>query len=198
MTTGWIIFFAVFLAVIAVGLYVYLRIRKKIRAISMEAFGTPDFVAGVKAMETEAETRPRSLSGCDTIVMPRILADFPDFDPTLAKTYAKRALTQHLQGKEALRIHNVVFCRYFEAREQKTILMQAAVQYRENGRLTQKRYELLYAHLLQAQAGGAAVAANCPQCGGAIGFGMMDCPYCGSRVAGLLKGAWEFTEIREC
>ena len=197
MKTGTIIFLAVFLGVVAVGGYGYFRVRKKVRDFSRQAFGTPDLLAGFKSVETEAEITPRSLSGCDSILLPRILEDFPDFDPTLAKTYARDALRKHLAGKEEVRVHNVVFARYLRAVSQKTIVMQAAAQYREGGRLQQKRYDLHYAYLLQGKGGDETVAANCPNCGGAIGFGMKECPYCGSRLAVLLEGAWDFTEIQE-
>lgn len=197
MKTGTILFLAVFLGVVAVGGYVYFRMREKVREFSRQAFGTPDLLAGLKNAETEAEITPRSLSGCDSILLPQILADFPDFDPTLAKTYARDALRKHLSDKAEVKIHNVVFARYHRAATQKTIVMQAAAQYRESGRLQQKRYELNYAYVLQGQGGDATAAANCPNCGGAIGFGQKECPYCGSRLAIILEGAWDFTEIRE-
>ncbi len=197
MDRGWIIFFAVFLGVAAVGLFVYFKVRQKVRDFSQTAFGTPDLVAGFKSVETEAETTPRSLSGCDSILLPQILRDFPDFDINLAKSYGRDALRQHLSDKGGLRIHNIVLFRYLRSLSQKTIVMQAAAEYLENGRKVQKRYDLSYSYVLQGQGGAPETAASCPHCGGAIGFGQTECPYCGSRLAVAMLGAWEFTQIQE-
>ena len=197
MDRDWIIFFAVFLGVAAVGLFVYFKVRQKVRDFSQTAFGTPDLVAGFKSVETEAETTPRSLSGCDSILLPQILRDFPDFDINLAKNYGRDALRQHLSDKGGLRIHNIVLFRYLRSLSQKTIVMQASAEYSENGRKVQKRYDLSYSYVLQGQGGAPETAASCPHCGGAIGFGQTECPYCGSRLAVAMLGAWEFTQIQE-
>ena len=197
MDRDWIVFLAIFLGVAAVGLFVCFKVRRKIRDFSETAFGTPDLMAGLRSVETEAETAPRSLSGCDSILLPQILRDFPDFDVTLAKNYGKDALREHLAGKEGLRIHNIVLFRYLRSLSQKTILMQAAAEYLENGRRVQKRYDLSYSYVLQGQGGAPEAAASCPHCGGVIGFGQTECPYCGSRLAVAMLGAWKFTQIQE-
>ena len=44
---------------------------------------------------------------------------------------------------------------------------------------------------------GDTVAANCPNCGGAMGYGQAQCSYCGSRVAHVLKNTWTITKIEE-
>jgi endogenous inhibitor of DNA gyrase (YacG/DUF329 family) len=41
------------------------------------------------------------------------------------------------------------------------------------------------------------IASNCPNCGGAIGYGMVNCPYCGSHVSNVMSNTWEFKNIRE-
>lgn len=197
MDRGWILFLAIFLGIIALGLILYLKIRNKVRDFSRTAFGTPDIMEGFRTVEAEAETTPRSLSGCDSILLPQILRDFPDFDVNLAKNYGKDALREYLAGKEGLKIHNIVLCRYLPTRSQKTILMQAAAEYLINGRRTQKRYDLSYSYVLQGQGGSPEAAASCPHCGGVIGFGQTQCPYCGSRLAVSMLGAWEFTQIQE-
>ena len=197
MDRGWILFFAIFLGVAAVGLFFYFKLRRKVRDFSETAFGTPDLIAGLKSVETEAETTPRSLSGCDSILLPQILRDFPDFDVNLAKNYGTDALRAHLSQKEGLRIHNIVLSRYLRTLSQKTILMQAAAEYQENGRTVQKRYDLSYSYVLQGQGGSPEAAASCPHCGGVIGFGQTECPYGGSRLAVAMLGAWEFTQIQE-
>ena len=144
--------------------------------------------------ELELEESPRSLNGCDSLLIPKILHDFPDFDITLAKTYVRNYLKDRLSKHRDLTIHNVVIAKYLPSGAQKTIVFQAALCWTESGKKVQKRYELNYTYLLD---GDTEVAANCPNCGGALGYGVNECPYCGSRVANALGNTWTFTEMKE-
>lgn len=184
--------FAAVAAGIAVG---YFILKKKIREFSRQNFGTPDLIQGLEKVRIEAEETPRSLNGCDSLLLPQILADFPDFDITVVKTYARDKLTEQYGGKPEFKIYNVVISRYLRAAVQKTIVLQAALSYRENGSTCQKRYEMNYTYIVSGAT--EAVAANCPNCGGVLSYGQTHCPYCGARVTNALKQAWRFTEIRE-
>ena len=142
----------------------------------------------------EIEESPRSLNGCDKMLLPKILKDFPDFDVTLAKTYVKDYLNEQLGNHTDLTIHNVVIAKYLKSAIHKTIVFQAALCWTENGTTLQKRYELNYTYMVT---GDSEVAANCPNCGGALGYSNTVCPYCDSRVANALKNTWKFTEMKE-
>lgn len=146
------------------------------------------------ASDLEIEESPRSLNGCDSLLMPKILKDFPDFDATLAKTYVREYLKDKLSDHSDLTIHNVVIAKYLPSEAQKTIVFQAALCWMEGGKKLQKRYELNYTYLIT---GSSEVAANCPNCGGALGYGINVCPYCDSRVANALSNKWKFTEMKE-
>ena len=144
--------------------------------------------------DLQIEESHRSLNGCDSLLMPKILKDFPDFDITLAKTYVRDYLKGQLGRHSNLTIHNVVIAKYFPSAAHKTIVFQAALCWTESGKKVQKRYELNYTYLLESDS---EVAANCPNCGGALGYGVNECPYCGSRVANALCNQWTFTEVKE-
>lgn len=174
---------------------VYWVVRQKIRRFSRDIFGTSNILQGLKEADTLHLEHPRSLNGCDTLLLPKILADFPDFDHNLAFTYAKEYLRQKLAGKQELIIHRIVISKYLRSLSQKTIVMQAAVSFKEDGQRQQKRYDLDYTYILDE--GSEHIAANCPNCGGALGFGVTDCPYCGSRVANVLGNTWKFTAMQE-
>lgn len=143
----------------------------------------------------ETEEGPRSLNGCDRLLMPQILRHFPDFDGNLAKTHLQEYLTQYFSGKKGFTVHQIVIARYLPSGLNKTIVYQAAVSWTENGKKAQKRFDIDYTYLLSAE--DPAVAANCPNCAGAIGFGQTECPYCGSRVASVLGQSWKVTKITE-
>lgn len=192
---GFWAFLGGFLAV-AIGIAaVVIFIRKKIRSFSSQIFGRPDLLGALKDVDTAHLDTPRSLNGCDKLLMPQILKDFPDFDATLSKTYARNILNERFGHQQNFTIHNIVIAKYLRSNIQKTIVFQAATCHRENGQPVQKRYDLHYTHMLASDA--ESVAANCPNCGGAMGYGITVCPYCNSRVANVLGNTWKFTEIKE-
>lgn len=141
------------------------------------------------------EEGPRSLNGFDALLLPQITKDFPDFDKTMAESYVRNGLKEYLKGKKNLCIHNIVIAKYERAATQKTIVYQVAASYDEGGKKHQKRYDIQYVYMIQAQ--GQNVAANCPNCGGAIGFGDRECPYCGSGVSCVMGNVWAIGRIDE-
>ncbi len=46
----------------------------------MKVFNTPDIMEGFKQQEIEYENTPKSLSSLDSVLIPRILADFPNMN----------------------------------------------------------------------------------------------------------------------
>lgn len=174
---------------------VVLAFRKAIRRFSRRYFSAADFSGLLREISVDEE-KPKSLSGMDTIYLPQILKDFPDFNPTLAETYVKEQLRNTCAGKQDFRIHNVVIHLYERTQAEKTIVYQAALEYREAGRLQQKRYCLRYAYLLPQD--GETAAANCPNCGAPLPeFGQRVCEYCGSRLVNVMGNTWRFTEVFE-
>lgn len=182
-------------AAVATGIAILVWIvRHKLRRLSRKIFGTTQVLSILSDLQDQ-EIPPRSVNGCDRLVIPQILKDFPDFDPTLVKTYARDYLKQQLSAFHDLQIHNVVFTRYLPSASQKTIVFQAAVSHRKSGKTLQLRYDLHYTYLIAT--GDENVAANCPNCGGTLGYGDTVCPYCNSRVVNVMGNTWKFTELQE-
>lgn len=192
---GFLAFLGGFLA-IAIGIaLIVIFVRNKIRGFSNRVFGRPDILGALEEIDTAHLETPRSLNGCDTLLMPHILKDFPDFDAPLAKTYVRNLLKERFGRQSHFTIHNVVISKYLRSSVQKTIVFQAATCHKQDGQTVQKRYDLHYTHILSS--GAESVAANCPNCGGALGYGVSVCPYCDSRVANVLGNTWKFTEVKE-
>ena len=184
-----------FLAVAVVLTAAALILRKKVTRFSQRIFGTANLFQILSQAEDLTDQSPRSLNSCDGLLLPQILRDFPDFDENLAKTYVRSYLNKQLGGHEGFTVHNIAMARYLSSGAQKTIIYQAAVSWLVSGKCRQKRYDLHYTYLLPGSS--AAVAANCPNCGAALGYGARECSYCGSRVAGVLGNTWKFTELKE-
>lgn len=179
--------------IIAVTVFIFITI---VRTFSKNAFGNPN-ISKVIQQENPDETVPRSLSGMDAVYLPQIMEDFPNFNPSLAKSNVKNKLREVLAGKTDLAIHNVVIASYSRANIEKTIHYQAAVQYRESGRLRQKRYCINYTYMLPRDEG-STLSANCPNCGGVITSSSQKvCEYCDSLLVNVMGNTWEFTEVYE-
>ena len=103
------IFWGVFAAVAVALLILGLIVRTKLRRFCMKHFGTASIMDAMEKTQQEAENTPRSVSGYEQFLMPKILADFPDFDASLAKSYAVDYIKKQLKGKKSVRVHQVVF-----------------------------------------------------------------------------------------
>ena len=170
-------------------------LRRKIRSFSRRVFGKPDLLEALAELDAEGRNTPRSLNGCDSLLLPKILQDFPDFDATLAKTYVQKYLKDALGTKPGFTVHKTAIAKYLPSGAQRTIVYQAAVSWTEAGKREQKRFDVHYTHLLSSSED--SVAANCPNCGAALGYGVTVCPYCDSRVANVMGNCWTITQCTE-
>lgn len=200
MTTGLIIGIFVFLGCCVLGgvvFYVFAIIRNKVKDISQIAFGTEDIIEGFKNNEATEDNTPKSLSGMDSILIPQIKRDFPDFNVEFVKTRAKEELKKYVGNVSGFLVHNVVFNQYNKHNNTITIIMQAAAEmYDENNKKQQKRYQLNYTYMPTDDIENK--LANCPNCGApAPSTGESVCAYCGSRIFITIKNSWVFTEILE-
>lgn len=148
----------------------------------------------VLSQAEETEPEPRSLNGYEPTLLPLIRKDFPDFDPVLAKKEVREYIEKKLKHKKQLTVHKVVIAQYLSEGLQKTITYQAAVSFR-TGKLNQKRYEVQSSYRLPQ--GEQAIAVNCPNCGATLGFGQVECAYCGSRVVNPMDQHWEIIGMKE-
>lgn len=179
-----IVVFALIVAAVTLGIRaITLRIRNLIYLLPRIFVGSLD-----------QETPPRSLSSYEPTLVPRIRKDFPDFSVTQSKNRVRAYLKEQLSGKQGLKIYNVVISQYINDGLEKTIIFQASLSWEEDG-TQQKRYDIYESFVMPE--GSPAVAANCPNCGAAIGFGQVECAYCGSRVANALGQHWTFTRLQE-
>lgn len=193
--SGFWAFLGAFLAVVIIAVILVSVLTKKIKRFSNRVFRTRNITRVLSQIEVEQEALPRSLSACDSLVIPQILRDFPDFDSNLVRTYTRDHLKKKFGNKPGFTIHNVAYTRYLSSNLQKTVVLQASVCWKEKGKTLQKRFDIHYTYLLSSD--NATVAANCPNCGATIGYGEVVCAYCGSRVANVLGNTWEFTDVIE-
>lgn len=93
---GWIIVLVIVLALL-ISIWVLIKkITSKIESFSRMAFGTSDIRKGVEQMELEYATTPKSVSGMTNLYLPKIAADFPEFEYNEMRTRAVNVLCSFL------------------------------------------------------------------------------------------------------
>jgi len=72
--------------------------KHKAKEFSRAVFGTEDLSAGIRQMKQEYATTPKSVSAMTSLLLPKIVSDFPDFEYDEMKERAENLLTQYLQA----------------------------------------------------------------------------------------------------
>lgn len=96
-----IIILVLLLVLVGIIYYAYCRIRDKVRFFSRMAFGTSNIVEGLKKVDAEAATTPKSVSSATDLYLPSIMKDFPDFHYDEMKTRAENVLVSFLRSVDA-------------------------------------------------------------------------------------------------
>ena len=91
-----IIILGLILIIMVLGIVAFLYLRKRAREFSKELFGTEDIRQAAKDMQIEYATTPKSVSAMTSLLLPKISADFPDFNYDEMKTRANNVLTSYL------------------------------------------------------------------------------------------------------
>lgn len=73
-------------------------IRNKVRETSRTLFGTSDITQAAKQMKQEYSTTPKSVSAMTSLLLPKIVSDFPDFQYNEMKDRTENVLTSYLRA----------------------------------------------------------------------------------------------------
>lgn len=91
----------ILILILAVILAVYCGIayiRKRTREFSRALFGTSDITRAAEQMRQEYSTTPKSVSAMTSLLLPKIVSDFPDFQYDEMKGRAQNTLIDYLQA----------------------------------------------------------------------------------------------------
>lgn len=178
------------------------------------------------AADKEPE-KPRSLSSLESVVLPKILKDFPDFNPRIfaervrrdAKTYYESGVQgKMLFGEDAtetfreafedrlpedvkggIEVHRVTIAAYDGATRKKVMTCQAAVGYTDKTEtLRERRLILVYIAGYADDPESPVMGFNCPNCGAPLpAVGAHVCTYCGTAFSAPVSLGWLLTDARE-
>ena len=91
----------ILLLILAVIIAIYIGIshlRNRAREVSRALFGTSDITKAAKQMKQEYSTTPRSVSAMTSLLLPKIVSDFPNFQYDEMKDRAENTLTSYLRA----------------------------------------------------------------------------------------------------
>lgn len=100
--TGIIIILVLLLILAAVCYAVYRKIREKVRRFARMAWGSDSLSQGIRNMETEYASTPKSVSAGTGIYLPQIMKDFPEFHYDEMKERAENVLVSYLRSLDSL------------------------------------------------------------------------------------------------
>ena len=152
------------------------------------------FVTGLRKLETTDEEKPKSLPNMESLILPQVLKDFPDFDLAMTKNEVKDHLMEVYGGRAEFTVHNIALVEYRRNRVKRAVVFQAAVSWRGK-KLLQKKLEIVLE--FQCVDGKRNPAINCPNCGATLGFHDLECKYCGTRINDRRDQEWSFASVRE-
>lgn len=94
-----IIIILILILAIIIAAYCGVRyLQRKTREVSRALFGTSDITQAAKQMKQEYSTTPKSVSAMTSLLLPKIVSDFPDFQYDEMKERAENVLTQYLRA----------------------------------------------------------------------------------------------------
>lgn len=98
---GLIIVLVLILTIIIICFVAYKKITAKVRSFSRTVFGTSSVQAGIRKMNMEYSSTPKSVSSATSLCLPRIVRDFPEFHYDEMKDRAENVLISYLRSIDA-------------------------------------------------------------------------------------------------
>ena len=191
--TEHIVQITVSLVIIAAAAAVYRGVRRAKRKFG----GLVSLLLTAAGEDELCEQKPKSLSGFDKLLLPKILRDFPDFNLSMVKGEIADYIKKNLSDKDGLLIHNIVINKYNVTGIEREIVFQAAVQHLVDGKTVQSRFNVCYLFSPE-KSGDGTVAANCPNCGAPVSSpSARVCEYCSSPLHNVLGNIWRVTQMYE-
>ncbi len=86
------------LAIIGAVYYLLYRVKRKAQEFSQAIFGTSDITKAATSLKQEYASTPKSVSAMTSLLLPKIVSDFPDFQYDEMKERAENVLTSYLRA----------------------------------------------------------------------------------------------------
>ncbi len=102
-----IIILLLVLAIIISLIFFVFYLKNKIDHFSNLFFGNKNLIEGIKAQEVEYSETPKSLSGLDSVLTPKINKDFPNINISELKSSAENAILEYYHSLNDHKLHKI-------------------------------------------------------------------------------------------
>ena len=211
------------LGVLSGGFFGILRATRGLR----QSLGTITSALNDAVAANNEPPKPRSLSSLESVALPKILKDFPDFNAKVfsqrvrrdAETYYKSGregkvlfkndATEHFletfedrlpkDVKDEIEVHRVTIAAYDGSSRRKLLTCQASVGYIDtNDAQQERRLVLQYIAGYADDPDSEVVGFNCPNCGAPLpAAGARTCIYCGTSFIAPVELGWMLMDAKE-
>ena len=221
------IFIIIFILIAAVIVFAWIRSKIRAAKRDLLGGITWNDISSVikQAKEAENTPSPRTVFGATSLYLPKIEKDFAGFHYPDAVAAVKVFVCEYLAVKYEQAgkfktsvvadnllsmiditsghnvtdetVHNVAISGYNKTREYATIVFQAAVGYKLDGKPLEERYAVEYTLKLREN-GMEKKSLICSQCGGAFeSTAQTKCPFCGAGIIRDTILSWRFSSIEK-
>ena len=222
--TWWMILILALLGIglLGGGLSAVRRIRQTFSAV-------PELLRSLSTLSSSSQEpeSPRSLSSLESVLLPRVLQDFPEYNRIIiaervkndAKLYYESGMTGEVlfkegvsvqfrqsfsaslptQVKKDVTVHRVALHAYDIRSLDRILTYQASVQYTDiTDEIRQKRLVLKYMAAFTDNPSEEIKTFNCPNCGAPLPIiGIKKCQYCGAALKTPVGLGWILVEAFE-
>ncbi len=156
----------------------------------------------------ELANTPRSLSGMDSIYLPKIARDFPEFSWNQWRDRISAAVLQAAKKRSSdgnAQVYKTVISKYFREEGTCSIIAETGASYMPEQKGSEpplRKQAVFETELLYIQdedkVQGRALGVNCPNCGAPVhALGVKKCPYCGTGLEPVNIRVWTIAGIKE-
>ena len=199
----------VLLIIVLIGLAAWQSFKRSSIGMLTDALACELKNGNATVTEEEIAATPRSLSGMDSLLLPKIARDFPEFSWNEWRVRIEDAVRAESEGKSAdgtAKLYKTVIARYHKNEGTCSILAETNASYLpvdESGNAMPLRKQSVFeTELIYVQDAdkvqGKAFGVNCVNCGAPVKMlGQKSCPYCGTGLEPINLRVWTIASVRE-
>ncbi len=207
-----LIIFGILLAILVLIIVIINKIKSAFGNVPIK-----EIVDLAKQADLESEFQPKSVSGGDSIYLPMVLRDYPDFDnekakaiiqktvsdifsakevPENLKSFAKQIENSYKKATTSVKFHRITISNYKKSAESSTVFYQTAFEFRTAEKLNQLRIEAQYTLFFKEAESQESISFACESCGAPLlSFKTKKCQYCGCGISYMQNMLWKINNI---
>ena len=148
----------------------------------------------IRHSDHASDLHPKALANMESMVLPQVLREFPDFDPGKARQDVREFLLKNCGNRPGFQVHEVVLNDYRKQVKKRELVFEASVSWQRKKTVLGRMDVFMECSLPDPER---VSAVSCPNCGGEIKSSDVYCSFCGSKLAEKPEPQWAVYKVRE-